>query len=126
MPMPHRLPVSPRRSKRPTKFFDPEAFLANSGIGRSILHFSPKQVVFSQGQRADAVFYIQQGRVRLSVLSKQGKEATIALFGPGDFLGEGCLASDQSLRMAAAVAITDCTVLRIERSQYPKHPPRRT
>ena len=73
--------------------------------------------MFSQGERADAVFYIQEGRVRLSVLSKQGKEATIALLGPGDFLAEGCLASDQPLRMAAATAITNCSVLRIERQQ---------
>ena len=63
------------------------------------------------------MFYIQEGRVRLSVLSKQGKEATIALLGPGDFLGEGCIASDQPVRMATATAITDCSVLRIQRKE---------
>jgi CRP-like cAMP-binding protein len=63
------------------------------------------------------VFYVQAGSVRLSVLSKQGKEATIALLGPGDFLGEGCLASDQPVRLATATAITDCSVLKIERKR---------
>jgi CRP-like cAMP-binding protein len=63
------------------------------------------------------VFYIQEGSVRLSVLSKQGKEATIALLGPGDFLGEGCLASDQPIRLATATPITDCSVLRIEKKR---------
>ncbi len=112
-----RLPASPRRAQKPMRPFDPQAFLAKAGIGRAVLHYRPKHAVFSQGERADAVFYIQDGRVRLSVLSKQGKEATIALLGPGDFLGEGCLASDQPIRMATAAAITDCSVLRIERRQ---------
>jgi len=110
-------PASRRRAQKQMKAFDPQAFLAMAGVGRTVLHYSPKQAIFSQGQHADAVFYIQEGRVRLSVLSKQGKEATIALLGPGDFLGEGCLASDQFVRMATATAITDCSVLRIERKQ---------
>jgi len=63
------------------------------------------------------VFYIQKGRVRLSVVSKQGKEATISLLGPGDFLGEGCIAADQPVRMATATAITDCSVLKLEKSE---------
>jgi CRP/FNR family transcriptional regulator, cyclic AMP receptor protein len=63
------------------------------------------------------VFYVQEGRVRLSVLSKQGKEATIALIGPGDFLGEGCLASDQQIRFTTATAITDCSALKIKKRQ---------
>jgi CRP-like cAMP-binding protein len=74
------------------KLFDPKAFLAQAGLGRTVRHYSPKQAVFSQGDSADAVFYLQEGKVRLSVLSKQGKEATIALLGPGDFLGEGRIA----------------------------------
>jgi CRP-like cAMP-binding protein len=65
------------------------------GAGRTVQQYRPKQAIFSQGDRADAVFYIREGKVRLSVLSKQGKEATIALLGAGDFLGEGCIASDQ-------------------------------
>lgn len=68
------------------------------------------------------MFYIQEGRVRLSVVSKQGKEATIALLGPGDFLGEGCIASDQDLRLATAAAITRCSALKIERSEMLRAP----
>jgi CRP/FNR family transcriptional regulator, cyclic AMP receptor protein len=105
------------RAQKPTKPFDPKAFLTSVGIGRTVNHYRPNQTIFSQGERAEIVFYIQKGRVRLSVLSKQGKEATIALCGPGDFLGEGCIASDQPLRMANATATTDCSVLKIERKE---------
>jgi len=104
-------------SRKRTRLFDPNAFLARAGIGRTVHHFSQKQTVFSQGERADAVFYIQEGKVRLSVVSKQGKSATIALLGPGDFLGEGCISSDQALRLATATAITRCSVLRIEKNE---------
>ena len=117
MPSPRR---SRKRELRPFKqieFFDPKEFLANAGIGRTIQRYGPKQAIFSQGKPADSVYYIQEGRVRLSVGSKQGKEATIALLGPGDFLGEGCIASDQSVRMASATAITVCAVLKIERKE---------
>jgi CRP/FNR family transcriptional regulator, cyclic AMP receptor protein len=114
--MPHpRLPIRKRRAGKPTKPFEPLAFLASAGIGRTVLGYRRKQVVFSQGDSADDVFYIQEGRVRVSVISKQGKEATIALLGPGEFLGEGCIASDQPLRMATATAITDCLILKIEK-----------
>jgi CRP/FNR family cyclic AMP-dependent transcriptional regulator len=108
----------PRRQHRAQKSirpFDLDAFLASSGVGRTIHHYRPKQKIFLQGERADAVLYVQNGTVRLSVLSKQGKEATIALFGSGDFLGEGCIASDQPIRMATATASTDCSLLKIER-----------
>jgi len=91
--------------------------LASVGAGRTVHHYRPKQAIFSQGDRADAVFYIQEGKARLSVLSKQGKEATIALLGSGDFLGEECIASDQSLRLATASAVTDCSMLRMEKSR---------
>jgi CRP/FNR family transcriptional regulator, cyclic AMP receptor protein len=115
MPSPRRLPErSPRRSK-PIKSFNPAEFLANAGIGRTVHEYGPKQAIFSQGEPADAVYYVQEGRVRISVVSKQGKEATIALLGPGDFFGEGCIASDQPLRMATATATTGCTVLKIEK-----------
>ena len=117
MPPLHRLPTRQRPVQKSAKPFDTKAFLANGGIGRTVHHYSPKQTVFSQGADTEAVFYIQQGRVRLSVTSKQGKEATIALLGPGDFLGEGCLASDQLVRMATATAITDSSILRIEKSE---------
>jgi CRP/FNR family transcriptional regulator, cyclic AMP receptor protein len=114
---PSRLPSPRRGTQKPTKTFDPKAFLANAGIGRTIRHFSAKQIIFSQGEPADAVFYIQDGTVRLSVVSKQGKEATIALLGPGDFLGEGCIASDQPIRMTTAIATTRCSVLKIEKRE---------
>ena len=116
MPSRRRLPTQ-RRAKKQTEVFDPQAFLTNAGIGRTVHSYKPKQAVFLQGERADAVFYIQEGRVRLSVLSKQGKEATIALLGPGDFLGEGCLASDQPIRLATATAIADCSILKIEKKR---------
>jgi CRP-like cAMP-binding protein len=86
MPSSRRLRKSQFRSIKPNKMFDPKEFLANVGIGRSIQQYGPKQTIFSQGKPADAVYYFQGGRVRLSVISKQGKEATIALLGRGDFL----------------------------------------
>jgi CRP/FNR family transcriptional regulator, cyclic AMP receptor protein len=111
-----RLPIRKSLAHRQTKRFDPKIFLANVGVGRTVRHYRPKQAIFSQGDRADSVFYVQQGKVKLTVLSKQGKEATIALLGTGDFLGEGCIASDQPLRLATATAVTDCSILKIEKS----------
>jgi CRP-like cAMP-binding protein len=94
--------------------FDPNIFLATIGEGRKSVLFPKKQTIFAQGDQSDAVFYIQNGKVKLTVVSKTGKEATIGILGEGEFLGEGCLAS-QSLRMESAIAISDCTVLRIEK-----------
>jgi Cyclic nucleotide-binding domain len=114
-PMPlRRLPSRQRSAEEPTKPFDPKAFLANPSAGRTLRHYKPKQAVFSRGERADTAFYIQDGTVRLSVASTHGKEAIIALLGAGDFLGEGCIASDQPVRIATATAVTKCSVLRIE------------
>jgi CRP/FNR family transcriptional regulator, cyclic AMP receptor protein len=115
VPSPRRLPKRQLRLLKPTKLFDPKEFLANAGIGRVIHQYGAKQIIFSQGKPADAVYFIQEGRVRLSVVSKQGKEATIALLGAGDFLGEGCIASDQPVHMATATATTACSVLKIEK-----------
>lgn len=117
MPLPRSSPKRQSRASKPTKIFDPRAFLAKAGLGRTVHHYETKQAIFSQGEPADAVFYLQAGRVRLSVVSTQGKEATIALLGPGNFLGEGCIASDQPTRMATATAISDCSVLKIDRSE---------
>jgi CRP/FNR family cyclic AMP-dependent transcriptional regulator len=117
MPLASRLPSRQRSAKEPTKPFDPKAFLANPGAGRTLRRYRPKQAIFSQGERADTVFYIQDGTVRLSVVSTHGKEAIIALLGAGDFLGEGCIASDQPVRIATATAVTKCSVLRIEKSE---------
>ena len=115
MPSPRRLPKRQLRALKPIRLFDPKEFLTNAGIGRTIHPYGAKQTIFSQGKPADAVYYIQEGRVRLSVVSKQGKEATIALLGPGDFLGEGCIASDQPFHMATATATTACSILKIEK-----------
>jgi CRP/FNR family cyclic AMP-dependent transcriptional regulator len=82
--------------------FDPEAFLAKSGVGRKIVELEKKNTVFSQGDEADAVYYIQKGKIKLTVISRRGKEATIALLGAGDFLGEECIAAMQPQRLATA------------------------
>jgi CRP/FNR family cyclic AMP-dependent transcriptional regulator len=105
--------MSPRAAKK--KFdFDPNAFLATIGEGRKVVPTQKKQTIFTQGDAADAVFYIQSGKVKLTVVSNNGKEATIGILGEKDFFGEGCLAG-QPLRMAAATAMTDCELLRIEK-----------
>src|SRR5579864_7771434 len=97
------------------KLFDPKLFLTKVGEGRTIADYSKNQVVFSQEDRADAIFYIQRGKVKLTVVSNAGKEAVIAILGVGDFLGEGCLAA-QPLRIATATAISECSVVRLERT----------
>src|ERR1700744_5196276 len=83
--------------------------------GRSILNFRKNQKVFSQRDPADAVFYIREGKVKVCVTSKQGKEAVVAIHGEGDFFGEGCL-SGQSLRLATAMAMTPCVIMRIDKA----------
>jgi CRP/FNR family cyclic AMP-dependent transcriptional regulator len=91
--------------------------LARNGLGRKTMDFEKHQTLFSQGDDANAIFYIQKGRVKLTVNSKRGKEATIALLGVGDFVGEECIAAIQPLRMATAAALTPCTILRIDRKE---------
>jgi CRP/FNR family cyclic AMP-dependent transcriptional regulator len=97
--------------------FDPAQFLANTGLGRRIVHLKPKAAFFSQGNAADCVYYLQTGRAKLTVVSKSGKEATIAMLTTGDFVGEECLAAVAGLRLATATAISACTALKIERSE---------
>jgi CRP/FNR family transcriptional regulator, cyclic AMP receptor protein len=87
--------------------FDPSAFLAKAGNGRTISKYETNKVVFSQGELADSLFYIQKGKVKITVFSEQGKEAVVAVLGPAEFCGEGCLAG-QPRRMANATAISDC------------------
>jgi CRP/FNR family cyclic AMP-dependent transcriptional regulator len=94
--------------------FDPEAFLSTIGGGRKIEPVSKKQTIFAQGDSCDAVFYIQEGKVRLTVVSKSGKEATIGILNKGDFFGEGCL-TGQPLRLCTATAQTDCSVMKIDK-----------
>ena len=94
--------------------FDPKEFLTTIGEGRKIVTVPKKQAIYVQGAACDAVFYIQKGKVRLTVLAKDGKEATIGILNPGDFFGEGGLAG-QSLRMGSATALTDCELMRIDK-----------
>jgi len=94
--------------------FDPQTFLSTLDGGRTIVAFSRKQTIFSQGDLSDAVFYIQKGKVKLTVVSEKGKEATIGILKEGDFLGEGCL-TGQPLRLGSATAMTDCSVMRIDK-----------
>jgi CRP/FNR family cyclic AMP-dependent transcriptional regulator len=95
--------------------FNPKLFLAKVGEGRTIAAYSTDQMVFAQSDPADAVFYIQKGKIKLTVVSDNGKEAVIAILGPGDFLGEGCLTTQPS-RMATATAISDSSIVRIEKA----------
>ena len=95
--------------------FDPELFLAHPGTGRSLKKLKPKQPIFRQGDPCDALFYIQGGRAKLTVLSAVGKEATITLLGPKEFVGEEAIAAVRGRRLASATATTACDVLRIER-----------
>lgn len=103
---------SPVRQMRRT--FDPDTFLSTIGEGRRGLHFNKKQIVFAQGDATDAVFYIQKGKIKLTVLSSNGREAVTGILGDGDFFGEGCLAG-QLLRVGSAGAVTNCDLLRIDK-----------
>jgi CRP/FNR family cyclic AMP-dependent transcriptional regulator len=94
--------------------FDPKAFLAKVGKGRTLGDYQKNRKVFSQGDPADSIFYIQKGRVKLTVVSRQGKEAVIAVLGESDFFGEGCLAS-QPRRMASATSMSDSSIMRLKK-----------
>ncbi len=97
--------------------FDPLVFLAKAGLGRKVLHLKAKSVIFSQGDPANAVFYIQSGRAKLTVVSEAGKQATITLLSTGDFVGEESVAAVVGPRLATATAITACSVLKITRAE---------
>jgi len=98
------------RKKKPP--FNPDGFLIKADGNRTTTDYHKSQLIFSQGDPADAIFYLQKGRVKLTVLSKQGKEAVIAILGVGDFFGEGCLAG-QPLRMSTATAMSECGIVRL-------------
>jgi CRP/FNR family cyclic AMP-dependent transcriptional regulator len=98
-----------------TRAFDPKTFLAQTGPGRTILEYRKNKLIFVQGDPCDAVFYVQSGRVKLTILSSRGKEATIAMLSAGDFMGESCITSDRPLRLSSATAITDSCVLKISK-----------
>jgi len=106
--------MSSTAANRRNREFDPNTFLAMIGDVRKMLAVPKKQTIFTQGDEADAVFYVQKGKVKLTVVSKTGKEATIGILSEGNFFGEGSLAG-QALRMGSAAAMTDCQLLRIEK-----------
>ena len=106
--------MTPAAAAKKRRKFDPQTFLSTIDGGRTISSFSKKQTIFAQGDLSDAVFYIQEGRVKLTVVAKGGKEAAIGILTQGDFFGEGCLAG-QPLRMCSATAMADCSVMRIDK-----------
>jgi len=106
--------IAPTAPAKNTPDFDPRKFLATIGQGRKVVAVPKKQTIFAQGEAADAVFYIQEGKVRLTVVSKVGKEATLGILSEGQFFGEGSLAG-QALRMGSATAMTECELLRIDK-----------
>jgi len=108
------LPAS-RTKQKEKRAFDPKTFLARADRGRTLADYRPNEKVFMQGDPAEAIFYIQQGKIKLTVVSQNGKEAVVAILGAGDFFGEGCLAG-QSRRMASATTMTQCSIMRIEKA----------
>ncbi|MGD1214379.1 MAG: Crp/Fnr family transcriptional regulator [Terriglobales bacterium] len=106
--------ATPTALAKKNRDFDPRKFLATIGEGRKVVAFPKKQTIFTQGDAADSVFYVQEGKVRLTVVSKIGKEATLGILSKGEFFGEGGLAG-QPLRMGSATAMTDCELLRIDK-----------
>lgn len=106
-----------RRASRHEARFDPADFLTHSGVGKSLVEVEANQNIFRQGEPSCEVFYVRRGRVKISVVSKQGKEATLALVGPGDFVGEECLASSHGVRLVSATTLTPCTVLRVKKEE---------
>ena len=101
-----------RKAKLP---FDPKAFLSKVNGGRVIPDYRKDQIVYTQGESADSVFYIRSGKVKKTVISEQGKEAVVAILGTGDFFGEGCL-TGQPLRLSTVSAMTECVIVRIAKA----------
>ena len=114
---PSRLRAPKPQPRNGDTVFDPGTFLARAGLGRKILSLQKHEQVFAQGDPSDAVFYVQKGQIKVTVTSKNGREATIALVGAGDFLGEDSVASAHPLRLASATAMTACTLLRISKAE---------
>ena len=105
--------AAPAAKGKPT--FDPRVFLASAGLGRVIVKYRKNEILFSQGDQADSVFYIQKGKVKLAVVSALGKEAIVSIMGSDEFCGEACL-TGQLRRMATASALTDCEIMRLEKA----------
>ena len=116
--------VEPHAAQRPNgngqarkNGFDAAAFLATAGLSKVIAEYPKNRTIFSQGDTADAVFYIQKGKVKLAVVSPQGKEATVAVLSSGDFAGEDCIATTHPLRLITATALSDCVLLKIGKNE---------
>src|SRR6187401_1966140 len=112
-------PTTPQPDDVTAPDFNAQAFLDSAGLAKTIVQYGRDEVIFTQGDACEHVLYVQSGGVKLSVLSKTGKEAVVAMLGPGDFFGEGCLAG-QPVRMGSATAITPSAVLRVEKAQMVK------
>ena len=106
--------MGPRVAAKKLRKFDTKTFLSTINGGRKIVAFAKKQAIFVQGDSSDAVFYIKEGKVKLTVVSQIGKEATIGILNEGDFFGEGCL-TGQTLRLCSASAMNDCSVMQIDK-----------
>ena len=117
---PRSRPIKGSTDRKPADapLFDPAVFLATAAVGRDISKHSKKEVIFAQGDDADAVFYIKKGKVKVAVMSEQGKEAIVALLGPNEFVGEGCLIG-QPKRLATASAMTECETMRVAKVGNP-------
>jgi CRP/FNR family transcriptional regulator, cyclic AMP receptor protein len=102
--------MTPAGAAKKKHDFDPDEFLATIAAGRTIVSFPKKHIIFAQGDECDSVFYIQKGKVRLTVVSKTGKEATIGILSTGDFFGESCL-TGQSVRVMSAISMEDCCLM---------------
>ena len=100
---------------KPRTPFDPKSFLTKLGTGRTIVKYREGQIVFSQGDPADAVFYVQKGKVKVTVVSEQGKEAVVGILGPNEFFGEACLGG-QTQRIATVATMTDAVIMRVEKT----------
>ena len=114
---PSRTQTPKPQPKNGDTVFDPETFLARAGLGKQVLNLKKNETAYAQGDAADAIFYVQKGRLRVTVTSANGKEATLALVGAGEFLGEDCMVLAHPLRLATATAMTECALLRISKAE---------
>jgi CRP/FNR family cyclic AMP-dependent transcriptional regulator len=114
---PPRLQMPKPQPRNGATVFDPETFLARAGLGKQVLNLKKNETAYAQGDTADAIFYVQKGQLRVTVTSANGKEATIALVGVKEFLGEDCMVLAHTLRLATATAMTDCALLKISKAE---------
>lgn len=115
--IPGKLPAPNHVSSRVKRLTFDAHFLADAGLGKKVVKYASGAVAFTQGDRADAVFFVQKGKIKIGVVSQQGKEAIVAVLGAGEFVGEECIATTHPLRLVTATALTDCEMLKIGRKQ---------